>query len=166
VPAPSAEQLRRAAVIAHAPEFRARVGRRSPRASPKTPLRPRRPVEKQIYGGFYSHADKALLASSSARTGPDARRSSPPLPIPVCASLGRRLVAFHAPELLSAEERGQYQAWLRERWSAADAPETEWMTFEKCTRAIAEIESAAVVDAEMLSEIRAYVYQFAVSGAD
>lgn len=60
--APSAEQLRRAAVIAHAPEFRARVGRALAARFPEDPASPAQPVEKQIYGGFYSHADKTLLA--------------------------------------------------------------------------------------------------------
>jgi exodeoxyribonuclease I len=166
LPTPSAEHLQRAAIIAQASEFRARVAKALAARFPEDPAAPTPPVEKQIFGGFYSHADKALLTEFQRADWRRRQEIVATLSDARLRQLGRRLVAFYAPELLSAEESGHYQAWLRSRWSAADAPETEWMTFEKCTRAIAEIESAAVVDAEMLSEIRAYVYQFAVSGAD
>ena len=62
VATPSAEQLRRAEMIANAPEFRARVGQALAARFPEDPDAPTPAVEKQIYGGFYSHADKALLA--------------------------------------------------------------------------------------------------------
>ena len=53
---------KRAAVIAQAPEFRARVAQAMAARFPEDPAAPTPPVEKQIFGGFYSHADKALLA--------------------------------------------------------------------------------------------------------
>ena len=44
--------------------------------------------------------------------------------------LGRRLVAFHAPELLSPDERAQYEAWRHMRWSRG--PEVfRWFTGRK-----------------------------------
>jgi exodeoxyribonuclease-1 len=77
--------------------------------------------------------------------------------------LGRRLVAFYAPELLSAEESGHYQAWLRSRWSAADTPETEWMTVEKSRRALAEVQASGACAAELVVEIDAFLQAFDVA---
>ena len=130
--APSAEQLRRAEMIAHAPEFfRARVGRALAARFPEDPAAPIPPVEKQIYGGFYSHADKTLLAEFQRADWPRRQEIVATLADPRLRQLGRRLVAFHAPQLLSVEDRSLYRAWLQERWSAPDVPETEWTTLDR-----------------------------------
>jgi exodeoxyribonuclease-1 len=74
--------------------------------------------------------------------------------------LGRRLVAFYSPQLLSTGERLQFEAWLRERWSAPDAPETEWMTAGKARRALDEIRGKEGLDASLVAEIAAYLQGF------
>ncbi|MBE0455852.1 MAG: exodeoxyribonuclease I, partial [Roseovarius sp.] len=125
VPTPSAEQLRRAEVIANAPEFRARVGQALAARFPEDHDAPTPPVEKQIYGGFYSHADKALLVEFQRAEWPRRQEITATITDTRLRQLGRRLVAFHAPELLSMEERAQYRAWLEGRWSAPDVAETE-----------------------------------------
>jgi exodeoxyribonuclease-1 len=51
-------------------------------------------------------------------------------------------VAFHSPELLSSEETALFNGYLREKWSAPDAPETEWMTFRKAQAALEELRAA------------------------
>jgi exodeoxyribonuclease-1 len=163
VPAPSAVHLQRAAFIAHAPEFRARVAQAMAARFPEDPAASTPPVEKQIFGGFYNHADKALLAEFQradwrrrqeiVATFSDAR----------LRQLGRRLVAFHAPALLSSDERGQYEHWLRARWLAADVPETEWLTVERSMRVIADMRAGGEVDVGLISEIEDYVQGFDIS---
>lgn len=69
-------------------------------------------------------------------------------------------MAFHAPELLSHEERDQFEAWLQARWRAADAPETEWMTVEKSQRALDELRAEDGRDPALIAEIEAYIQQF------
>jgi exodeoxyribonuclease-1 len=157
---PSAEQLRRAEVIANAPEFRTRVGQAQAARFPEDPAAPTPPVEKQIYGGFYSHADKALLVEFQRAGWPRRQEITATITDSRLRQLGRRLVAFHAPELLSAEEQGQYRAWLRERWSAPEASEPEWMTVEKSMRAIAEMRAGDRVSERLLCEIEAYLQSF------
>lgn len=163
VPVPSAEHLERAAVIAQAPEFRARVAQAMAARFPEDPAAPTPPVEKQIFGGFYSHADKALLAEFQR---PDWRRRQEivaTLSDARLRQLGRRLVAFHAPELLSMEERAQYQAWLRERWSAPDVPETEWTSKNRALAALGEMRGDEAVDPGLLDEVAAYLQGFDVA---
>lgn len=160
VAAPSAEQLRRAEVIANAPEFRTRVGQALAARFPEDPAAPTPPVEKQIYGGFYSNVDKALLAEFQRADWRRRQEIVATLADPRLRQLGRRLVAFHAPELLSAEERVQYEAWLLERWSAPDVPETEWTTLGRACSALDEMRSDGGIDRGLVSEIEVYLQGF------
>jgi exodeoxyribonuclease I len=158
---PSALQIERARRIAEAPEFRARVAQALAARFPEDPAAPTPPVEKQIYGGFYSHADKALLAEFQRADWPRRQEITATLTDPGLRQLGRRLVAFHAPELLSTEERGQYQAWLRERWSAPAIPEVEWTGLAKAEEALAEIRAKGAASPDLIDEIATYLRGFA-----
>ena len=160
VAAPSAEQLRRAEVIANAPEFRTRVGQALAARFPADPAAHTPPVEKQIYGGFYSNADKALLAEFQRADWRRRQEIVATLADPRLRQLGRRLVAFHSPELLSAEERGQYEAWLQERWSAPDVPETEWTTRDRARAALDEMRGDGGIDPGLVFEIGAHLNLF------
>ena len=93
---PNAEQIRRAEIIANAPEFRARVAQALAARFPKDPAAPTPPVEKQIFGGFYSNADKALLGEFQRADWPRRQEIASTLADPRLRQLGRRLVAFHA----------------------------------------------------------------------
>lgn len=163
VPAPSAEQLQRAAGISQAPEFRARVAEALAARFPKDPAAPTPPVEKQIFGGFYSQADKALLAEFQRADWRRRQEIVATLSDARLRQLGRRLVAFHAPELLSPEERAQYEAWLEGRWSAADAPEIEWTGKHRANAALVQMRTNGGVDLELVDEIEAYLQDFVVA---
>lgn len=163
VAVPSAEQLRRAERIANAPEFRERVGQALAARFPEDPAAPIPSVEKQIYGGFYSHADKALLAEFQCADWPRRQEIVATLADPRLRQLGRRLVAFHAPELLSTGEREQYEAWLQERWSAPHVPETEWTTKDRALAALTEMQGDEEVDPQLVSEVAAYLQGFDVA---
>jgi exodeoxyribonuclease-1 len=132
---PTDTQLRRAEVIANAPEFRARIAQALAARFPEDLEAPAPLVEKQIFGGFYSHADKALLAEFQREDWLGRQKVVGALSDARLRQLGRRLVALYAPQLLSPEERAQFEDWLSERWSAPDRPETEWMTADKARRA-------------------------------
>lgn len=160
LPMPTEQQLRRAAVIASAPAFRARVAQALAARFPADPVAPAPLVEKQIFGGFYSNADKALLAEFQRADWSRRQEIAAALSDPRLRQLGRRLVAFHAPHLFSPEEWAQYEVWLRERWSAPDAPETEWMTAGKAQSALDEIRGKDGLDASLVAEIAAYLQGF------
>ena len=110
-------------------------------------------MEKQIFGGFYSHADKALLAEFQRADWRRRRKIVDALEDARLRQLGRRLVAFHAPELLSPEERTQFEAWLCERWSAPDTQEAGWMTTDKAQRALDEVQSSRELEGERVVEL-------------
>jgi exodeoxyribonuclease I len=162
VPTPSAEQLRRAEVIANAPELRARVGQALAARFPEDHDAPTPPVEKQIYGGFYSHADKALLVEFQRAEWPRRQEITATITDTRLRQLGRRLVAFHAPELLSMEERAQYRAWLEGRWSAPDVAETEWTSRDRAHAALDQMRVDGEIDPGLMAEIEAYLLQFQI----
>jgi len=160
VPAPSPVQIQRAEVIAQSPDFRSRVGNALAARFPQDPAAPPPPVEKQIFGGFYSNADKALLAEFQRADWPRRQEIAATLTDARLRQLGRRLVASHAPELLSPEERAQFDAWLRDRWSAPDVPETEWTSVDRSRRALSEMRAGGAISVELVDEIEAYLQGF------
>lgn len=136
---PNPDHLRKAALIAANPAFRARVGEAMAARHVEDPAAPPPPVEKQIYGGFYAKADRDLLAEFQRADWSRRREIVDLLADGRLRQLGRRLIAFHAPEFMSADEAEQFEAFLRERWNAPDAPGTEWTTIASTMRALAEL---------------------------
>jgi exodeoxyribonuclease I len=165
LPTPTDLQLRRADVIANAPELRARVAQALAARFPEDPEAPTPMVEKQIFGGFYSHADKALLAQFQRADWPQRQEIVAALSDPRLRQLGRRLVAFYSLQLLSTEERAQFEEWLHERWSAPDAPETEWMTIASARRAVDELRGNDGVDQALIGEIEVYLQGFDIKAS-
>jgi len=165
LPTPTELQLRRAEVIANAPEFRARVAQALVARFPEDPAAPAPLVEKQIFGGFYSNADKALLTEFQRADWRQRQDIVATLTDPRLRQLGHRLMAFHAPQLLSPEDRAQFKDWLNERWSAPDAPETEWMTADKARRALDEILGNDGLDQALIGEIEVYLQRFDIKAS-
>ena len=151
----------RAEVIASAPDFRARVAQALAARFPEDPAAPTPPVEKQIFGGFYSHADKALLAEFQRVDWRRRQEIVAALEDPRLRQLGRRMVAFHAPELLSPEDRSRFEAWLHERWSAPDTQETGWMTTDKAQRALDELQASRELDGKRVAELADFLDGYA-----
>ena len=157
---PSAEQLRRAAIVAEAPEFRRRVGAAMAARFVEDPDAPPKPVEQQIYGEFYSNADKQLLQEFQHAPWPRRQEIVASLSDPRLRQLGRRLVAFESPELLSTEEMVLFNGYLRDKWSAPEGPETEWMTIAKAQAAIDDMRAKEATDPRELDVIAAFVKQW------
>lgn len=156
-PDPTEQQMRRAAAIANAPDFRTRVAQALAARFPEDPEAPPPPVEKQIFGGFDSHADKALLEEFQRADWRRRQEIAATFNDPRLRQLGRRLVAFHAPQLLTPEELANFQLWLRERLSAPDGPETEWMTVGKALNALDELRGNIEIETALIDEISAYL---------
>jgi len=158
--APSAEHLRRAAIIADAPEFRQRVGAAMAARFVEDPKAPPRPVERQIYGAFYSTADKQLLQEFQRSDWPRRQEIVASLSDPRLRQLGRRLVAFHSPALLSAKEIEQFNAYLCDKWTADETPENEWMTLPKARAAIDELRLQGLASAVELDAISDFIQRW------
>ena len=152
------EQRRRVRLIAEAPEFRRRVvaAMAARKGSPPAPELPMQ-VEQQIFNGFYSWSDKALLKEFQAADWPRRQEIVASFVDARLRQLGRRLVASYAPALLSDEERGQFAIWRRERWHAPDQAEPEWTTLGKAQQAISEMKASSPYDLATIEEIERFL---------
>lgn len=157
---PDPDYLRKSALIAANPAFRARVGQAMAARYVEDPAAPRPPVEKQIYGAFYAKADRDLLAEFQWAGWPRRREIVGLLSDVRLRQLGRRLIAFYAPEIMIADEAEQFDAFLHERWNAPEGPETEWTTIASATRAISEHRALPGTDNAALDEIADFIRRF------
>jgi exodeoxyribonuclease I len=159
---PDPDHLRKAALIASNAAFRDRVGQAMAARYVEDPAAPPPPVEKQIYRGFYAKADCDLLAEFQ-RAGWSRRQEIVGLLTDArLRQLGRRLIAFYAPETMTADGAAKFDAFLHERWIAAEAPETEWTTIASATRAIAELRAIQGADNAALDDIAEFIHQFSI----
>lgn len=152
------EQRRRVRLIAEAPEFRRRVvaAMAARKGSPPAPELPMQ-VEQQIFNGFYSWSDKALLKEFQAADWPRRQEIVASFGDARLRQLGRRIVASYAPALLSDEERGQFAIWRRERWHAPDQAKPEWTTLGKALQAISEMKASSSYDPAAIEEIERFL---------
>ena len=96
-------------------------------------------IEQKIYGGFYSNEDKAVienfqLSSWEERLNLLSRFSDERL-----IQLGRRLIAFNAPELLTTKEKNAFDEYLKNKWEAEDT-KSNWTTVSKIKDQLKELE--------------------------
>jgi exodeoxyribonuclease-1 len=96
-------------------------------------------IEQKIYGGFYSNEDKSILeqfqlASWEERLNLLSRFSDERL-----KQLGRRLIAFNAPELLTTNEKDAFDAYLKNKWEKEDK-KSNWTTVSKIKDQLKELE--------------------------
>lgn len=151
------EHERRAHLIAEAPQFRERVVQMMAARYPTKPDAQPLAVEKQIFNGFYSWADKERLKVFQRSDWLQRQEIVATFDDSRLRQLGRRLIAFYAHDLLSEEEQRQYDEWLHGRWQAASQLATEWMTIEKARQAVAEMRASSNYDSSMLDEIEAFL---------
>lgn len=150
---PSSEHLRRAKIIADEPEFRRRVGKVMAERFPEDPNAPAKPVEKQIYDGFYSDADTRLLEEFRSATWPRRQQIVAHLSDPRLRQLGARLIALHSPQLMNNKEAEQFDGYLRDKWTTDDASEPEWMTLTKAKKEVDDLRSHPDADPHALEAI-------------
>lgn len=158
---PAPETARRARAVAGNQGFIDRVGQAMADRYAKEPDEPPKPVERRIYDGFPSYDDKQWLRSF--HMGDWKRRYAilRNLRDDRLRQLGVRLVAYHSPDTLSGRDRSRFERFLRERWSAPDAPETEWGTLERARREVAKLRDDGRADAALLDSMEAFLGRFA-----
>jgi exodeoxyribonuclease-1 len=69
-------------------------------------------------------------------------------------------VAFYSPELLNPQEKAQFDSYLREKWSAPDAPETGWTTLAKAQAALESLRDAHAAAPQELDEISSFLTEW------
>ena len=114
-------------------------------------------IEEKIYGGFYSNEDKSILeefqlGSWDERLNLLSRFSDERL-----KQLGRRLIAFNAPELLTTNEQDAFDTYLKNKWETKDE-KPNWTTTSIIKKQLKELEGKGC-DIALLNELKDF-YKF------
>ena len=86
-------------------------------------------IEQKIYGGFYSNEDKSILEEFQLGSWEERLNLLPRFSDERLKQLGRRLIAFNAPELLTTKQQDEFNAYLKNKW-ASEEKKTEWTTIK------------------------------------
>jgi len=111
-------------------------------------------IEQKIYGGFYSNEDKSILdqfqlASWEERLDLLSRFSDERL-----KQLGRRLIAFNAPQLLTTKEQDAFNAYLKNKWDSEEE-KTEWTTIKNVKKQLDKLRDERC-DETLLKELSSF----------
>ncbi len=154
------EQRRRARALAMAPELRQRlIEAMTTRDDAETDARPQH-VEQQIFSGFYGWRDKARLKEFLQADWPQRQEIVATFEDARLRQLGKRLVAFYAPHLLSGSERRRFFAWLKDRWYSSFEGHPPWMTIETAKKALDEMRAMATYGGQSLSDMEQFIVTY------
>ena len=96
-------------------------------------------IEEKIYGGFYSNEDKTILENFQLGTWEERLNLLPRFSDERLIQLGRRLIAFNAPELLTTNDKNAFDEYLKNKWEAEDT-KSNWTTVSKIKDQLKELE--------------------------
>ena len=68
--------------------------------------------------------------------------------------LGRRLIAFNAPELLTTKEQDAFNAYLKNKW-ASEEEKTEWTTIKNVKKQLDKLRDEGC-DETLLKELSSF----------
>ncbi|MEM5518972.1 exonuclease domain-containing protein [Henriciella sp. AS95] len=154
---PIPKYLNKANIVAANPDFRARVARLLDEEKLVDASAGQKPVEKQIYGGFYSKSDQDLLTEFQRADWARRQEIVGKLSDPRLRQLGRRLIAFYQNNLLTESETQQFRTFVLERWNSPASQSVEWTTAESASRAIHDLRSRSDADHELLNSIETFI---------
>jgi len=83
------------------------------------------PVEEKIHGGFYSHYDQDVLAEFQTADWQRRQELAEQFEDKRLVQLGRRLIVFYAPHLLSEEQKSAFKSFVKAKWESTD-PDVDW----------------------------------------
>ena len=115
-----------------------------------------KPVEEQIYGGFYSRNDQNILQDFQAVDWPKRAELILQFDDQRLKQLGRRLVSFYAPETGDQSDTERFSQFLREKWYLRDGKKVPWTTFDEVKRQLEEIDQDPKIEKGIKEYLKAY----------
>ena len=111
-------------------------------------------IEEKIYGGFYSNEDKSILEQFQLASWEERLNLLSRFPDERLKQLGRRLIAFNAPGLLTTKEQNAFNAYLRNKW-ASEEEKTEWTTIKDVKKQLDKLRDEGC-DETLLKELSSF----------
>jgi exodeoxyribonuclease-1 len=114
-------------------------------------------VEEQIYDGFFSNADQALMDRFHKAGWPERAQIVRQMEDKRLRTLGQRLIYCDAPEAMSEALRGEYDAAITRRLMGDDG-DTPWLTLPRAIEEAADLLAVSNDDdARLLRSVHRYL---------
>ncbi|MBK0401213.1 exodeoxyribonuclease I [Limibaculum sp. M0105] len=155
VDGPEGEAHRRARLVAERPDFHERVGAALARRSASWESEASEHPEENIYGGFYTRADQALLERFHEASWDERLHILSQLSDTRLVQLGRRLAMIENPEAFS-ERIEEVAETILARLTRPVEERPKWTTFPQAELEIEEIEARRILDAAGLEALRSF----------
>jgi exodeoxyribonuclease-1 len=110
------------------------------------------PVEEKIHGGFYSHYDQDVLAELQTADWRRRQELVEQFEDKRLVQLGRRLIVFYAPHLLSKEQKSAFKSFVKTKWESTD-PDADWTKICDVQDDLTEMKSDETVSEEYLERL-------------
>ena len=115
-----------------------------------------KPVEEQIYGGFYSRNDQNILQDFQTVDWPKRAELILQFEDQRLKQLGRRLVSFYAPETGDQSNIERFSQFLKEKWFLREGKKVPWTTFDEVKRQLDEIDEDPKIETGIKDYLKAY----------
>ena len=110
------------------------------------------PVEEKIHGGFYSHYDQDILAEFQSADWQRRQKLVEQFEDKRLIQLGRRLIVFYAPHLLSEEQKSAFKSFVKTKWESTD-PDAGWTKICDVQDDLNEMKTDETVSEEYLERL-------------
>jgi len=110
------------------------------------------PVEEKIHGGFYSHYDQDVLAEFQSANWQRRQELVEQFEDKRLIQLGRRLIVFYAPHLLSEEQESAFKSFVKAKWECTD-PDAGWTKICDVQDDLNEMKTDETVSEEYLERL-------------
>ena len=110
------------------------------------------PVEEKIHGGFYSHYDQDVLAEFQTADWQRRQELVEQFEDKRLVQLGRRLIVFYAPHLLSEEQKSAFKSFVKAKWESTD-PDADWTNINDVQDDLSAMKSDETVSQEYFERL-------------
>jgi exodeoxyribonuclease-1 len=117
------------------------------------------PVEEKIHGGFYSHYDQDVLAEFQTADWQRRQELVEQFEDKRLVQLGRRLIVFYAPHLLSEEQKSAFKSFVKTKWESTD-PDADWTKISDVQDDMTAMKSDETVSKEYLERLINFYHSY------
>lgn len=110
------------------------------------------PVEERIHGGFYSHYDQDVLAEFQNADWQRRQQLVEQFEDKRLVQLGRRLIIFYAPHLLSEGQKTSFKSFVKSKWESTE-PDANWTNIDDVQDDLIAMKSDETVSQEYLERL-------------
>ncbi|MDB2475491.1 exonuclease domain-containing protein [Paracoccaceae bacterium] len=117
------------------------------------------PVEEKIHGGFYSHYDQDVLTEFQTADWQRRQELVEQFEDKRLVQLGRRLIVFYAPHLLSKEQNSAFKSFVKVKWESTDQ-DADWTKICNVQDDLNEMKTDETVSKEYLERLINFYHSY------